>query len=221
MNTTLLPHLENKVLIFPLFLSLVLFIGNLKPKISSGTVLKIEKYIWDQKPMRFHYGFSTEVLDDWSYTRIAPEVMSPSLLYWPTTPKGDVGSMAVDAEPSQQYSITFCCSVTESRRGVWQNSIWHGSVDEVKVCHWIPAWGKNVTCWHSLILAGHFWRPNSRCELSEAVSVVFQGWWQWHDSLATFQIAMQIFTSVACRLLFIASKSTELMVVIKLKNGVL
>ena len=60
----------------------------------------------------------------------------------------DVGCLAVEVEPSHQYSIPFCCHVTDGSRGaVWHNGIWCGSVCERKVCHWIsPRWKK----WHSL-----------------------------------------------------------------------
>ena len=48
----------------------------------------------------------------------------------------DVGGMAVEAEPSHQYPITCCCCVTDGSRGaVWQNGVWHRSMDEAKVCH--------------------------------------------------------------------------------------
>ena len=54
-----------------------------------------------------------------------------------------VGDMAVKVEPSHQYSITFCCHVTDDSRGaVWQNGVWHGSAYEAKVCNWIPPCGK-------------------------------------------------------------------------------
>ena len=51
----------------------------------------------------------------------------------------DAGGMAVEVEPSHQYSITCYCHVTDGSRGaVWQIGIWHGNVYEAKVCHWIP-----------------------------------------------------------------------------------
>jgi len=62
----------------------------------------------------------------------------------------------------------------------WQQrgilTIWHGSVDEAKVCHWIPSCGKNVT-WLHLTFAEHWWRPNSGCKHCEVVGGVFQQWW--------------------------------------------
>ena len=36
-------------------------------------------------------------------------IMLPTLLWWPTMSEADVGSMAVEAELSHQYSIIFCC----------------------------------------------------------------------------------------------------------------
>ena len=39
--------------------------------------------------------------------RVAPKVLPPILLYWPTVSDADVGVMAVEIEPSHQYSITF------------------------------------------------------------------------------------------------------------------
>ena len=88
--------------------------------------------------------------------------------------------MAVEAEPSQQYSVVFCCHVTDGSRGaVWQNGIWYGSAYEADVCHWISPCGRNGTHWHSLTLAECFWRSNSGYECSEMVGGVFQQWQQW------------------------------------------
>ena len=54
------------------------------------------------------------------YVRAALEVMPPILLSWPTMSELDVGEMAVEAEPSHQYSITFCCYITDGIRGAAQ-----------------------------------------------------------------------------------------------------
>ena len=55
--------------------------------------------------------------------RAALKAMLPVLLSWPTTSDADVGGMAVEAEPSQQHSITFYCYVTDGSKGtVGQNS---------------------------------------------------------------------------------------------------
>ena len=57
----------------------------------------------------------------------APKVMLPVLLCWFTMPEADFGGMAVEAEPSQQYSITCCCHVIDGSRGaVWHSGVWHG-----------------------------------------------------------------------------------------------
>ena len=92
----------------------------------------------------------------------------------------DVGSTAVEVEPSHHYSITCCCHMTDgSRRAVWQNGVWDESAYEAKMWHWIPPWRKNGTHWHSSTLAEGLWSPNSGCEHSEAVGGAFQQWWQW------------------------------------------
>jgi len=97
-------------------------------------------------------------------TKVAPKLMTPILLCWPTTTEADVGDMAVEVEPSLQYSVKFCCRATDDSRGaVWQNCIWHGSVYEAKVCNWIPPCGKNWTQWHSSTHSERLRRPNSGC----------------------------------------------------------
>ena len=63
--------------------------------------------------------------------------------------------MAVEVEPSCQYSVKFCCRVTyDSRGAVWQNGVWHGNAYEAKVCNCIPPCGKKLhpmtfidACW--------------------------------------------------------------------------
>ena len=77
----------------------------------------------------------------------------------------DVGGMAVDAEPSRQYSIAFCWHVADGSRGaIWRNA---SDAYDPKVCHWILPYRKNDTHWHSSTFAEYLWRPNSRCERSE------------------------------------------------------
>ena len=43
--------------------------------------------------------------------------MPSILLCWPTTSEADGGGMAVEAEHSHHYSMTFCCCVTDGSRG--------------------------------------------------------------------------------------------------------
>jgi len=51
------------------------------------------------------------------YVRVTLKLMPPSLLCWPTTSEVDVGDIAVEVEPSCQYSVKFCCRVTDDSRG--------------------------------------------------------------------------------------------------------
>jgi hypothetical protein len=50
------------------------------------------------------------------YKTAAPKVMPPILLCWPTTSEANV-DMAVELEPSRQYSVKFCCRATDDSRG--------------------------------------------------------------------------------------------------------
>ena len=107
------------------------------------------------------------------FTRVAPKVMPPILLCWPTVSDAYVGGMAVGTESSQKYSITFCCCVTDGSRGtVWHNGTWHGSVDEAKVWNWILCEKKIIYC-HLSVLIERFWRQDSGCENSEVVGGAF------------------------------------------------
>ena len=129
---------------------------------------------------------------------------------------------AGETEPSSQPPITFCSHVTDVSRGaVWQNDSWHGSVYETKMCNGISPCRKTCTYWHSLMLAEHLWRPNSGCEHSEEVGGVFQQRWEWHERQAIFHVAIQAYTSIACKLLFITGENAYLMVVSMLENSVL
>ena len=49
--------------------------------------------------------------------RVALKLMPPVLLCWPITLEADVGDMAVEVEPSCQYSVNFCCHATDDSRG--------------------------------------------------------------------------------------------------------
>ena len=119
-------------------------------------------------------------------TMAAPKIMPFILLCWPVMSEVDGGGTAAEVEPSHQYSVTFCCCVTDgSREAVWQNCIWHGSVDETKVHHWIPPYKKTSSLWHSQIPAEWLWRPNRGCEHSTVVSGTFQQWQQQVTSTGT------------------------------------
>jgi len=45
-----------------------------------------------------------------------PKVTPPISFSWPMTSEEDVGGMAVEVEPSHQYSVT-CCCMTDGSRG--------------------------------------------------------------------------------------------------------
>ena len=144
------------------------------------------------------------------------KVMPPILWCCPTISEVDVGGMAVEVEPSYQYSIIFCCYVTDGSRGAaWQNGIWHGSAyKSVKLNS--SMWKK----WHPLTFTDACW---TFMETKQWM------WAQWGvgvhfssgDSDSGSPPLLQIFTSPACRLLFIAGENAELMVVAVLKMSVL
>ena len=69
------------------------------------------------------------------YMHADPKVMPPFLLPWPIMSEVDVSGMAVEVEPSHQYSFTFSDLWQMAAGGVWQNDIWHGSTYEAKVSH--------------------------------------------------------------------------------------
>ena len=51
------------------------------------------------------------------YTRAVPKLMPPILLCWLTTSEANIVDMAVEVEPSRQYSVKFCCRATDDSRG--------------------------------------------------------------------------------------------------------
>ena len=69
---------------------------------------------------------------------------------------------------NHSHSMLLLCDSWQ-QRGTLINDVWHGSVYEAKVCHWIPPCGKIGTHWHSLTLAECLWRSKSGCEHSEVV----------------------------------------------------
>jgi len=113
-------------------------------------------------------------------TRAVLKAMPSILWCWPMISEADFCGMAEGDEPSHHYPVKCCCHVTDGSRGaIWQNSIWYGSVDVAKVCHWILPCGKNGTHWHSLIPTEHLWRPYSGCEHSESMGGAVQQRWQY------------------------------------------
>ena len=101
----------------------------------------------------------------------ALKVMPPLLLCWSMKSEADACSMAVEAEPSCQYAVQFCCHATVGSRGsVWQNGVWQGHVSETKVIEFLLAEKKIYNHLHSSTLAECLWKWNSECEHIKAVS---------------------------------------------------
>ena len=54
--------------------------------------------------------------------------MTPMLLCWPAASEAEVDGMAIEVEPSLQYSVKFCCRVIDGSRGpIRLDGIRHGS----------------------------------------------------------------------------------------------
>ena len=51
------------------------------------------------------------------FTRAVPKLMPTILLCWLTTSEANIVDMAVEVEPSRQYSVKFCCRATDDSRG--------------------------------------------------------------------------------------------------------
>ena len=78
----------------------------------------ISSFVFDQGYMQFYICMVC--------TRAALKVMPPVSLCWSTIAEAGFAGMMVVVEPSQQYSIKFCCQVSN----VWQNGVWHESTYE-------------------------------------------------------------------------------------------
>ena len=143
------------------------------------------------------------------YSRMAPKVMHPIILCWSTRSVVYGGCMAVEAKLSHQYSVTFCCYMRDGSRGaVWQNSIWHGSVYEARgVTEFLHA---------EKLLSIYGDQTVGVRTVRQRVLHFSSG----NNDIGS-PLVVQILTSTACRLLFIAGENAELMVVTTLKNSVL
>ena len=107
--------------------------------------------------------------------KVAPKTMPPNLLCRSMTSEVDVGCVTVEVESSHQYSIVFCCCVTDGSRGaVWQNNIWCRSAYEAEVWNWISSWRENGIHCHPSTFAECLWR--------QTVDVCTVRWWVVHFS---------------------------------------
>jgi len=55
-------------------------------------------------------------------TSVAPKVIPPVLISWPSKSEADADGMAVEDEPSRQYPVTVCCHATDGRMHLTK---WH------------------------------------------------------------------------------------------------
>lgn len=104
------------------------------------------------------------------HTKVALKVMHSILKHWFTMSEADIGSTAVEGEPSCQQPI-FALPWYSKQSG---KISWHERVCEVEVYHWIPSCLKNCTHCHSSTLAEHLRRPNN----VRVSGNVFQQWWK-------------------------------------------
>ena len=128
--------------------------------------------------------------------RAAPKVISRILLRWTMRSEADVADTAVEAEPSQQYSIMFCCHVTDGS-GVLTKYV---SDMELRMKKRYATEFLHVEKIAPIDIHRHLLKSKSECECSEALRGAFQ-----HSDSESPPL-VQIFMSVACRVLFIAGK---------------
>ena len=125
--------------------------------------------------------------------------------------EADAGSMAVEVEPSHQYSISCCCHVTDGSRGAaWQNGIWQRSADEARGVSVNYSTWKKMACTvihqHLLNIYGDQTADVSTVRTwmvhlsNDAITAAVE---QWSPS------QVQIFISMACRFLFNAGKKAN------------
>ena len=65
---------------------------------------------------KVHSNFNWYVTESKDYMMVAPKLMPPVLFCWHTTSKADAGVMAVEVEPSHQYSIPSCCCAADGSK---------------------------------------------------------------------------------------------------------
>ena len=141
--------------------------------------------------------------------RVALKIMPPILSCLPTILEVDGSGVAVSAEPSHQYFVTFCCHVTDGIRGtVWLNAIWQGGICETKACNWLHPCRKTCTTGLHQHLQNIYGEHCGQCS-------VWTPLWTPHmvecfssgDSGNGSPPLAQIFTSTVCRLLFISCEN--------------
>ena len=108
------------------------------------------------------------------------------------------GSRGCTFPPIFHYMLLLC------DRWQQRGSLWHGSVDEAKVCHWIPPYGKNGTHWHSFLLnvygvqtvsvsTGRQWVGHFSCADSNSGHLCqCRFLWAWHGGSYSLLVKIQL-----------------------------
>ena len=154
----------------------------------------------------------------YSCTKAALEGMPPILWCWPTTSEADFGygSRRWTCPPLLHYILLPC--------GRWQ---YRGNLIEWRLT-WNCVWSKGVKLNSSMQKKLHPLTFMVTCWMF--MEIKWWMWAQWGDGWCHFSSGdnnsgspslVQIFTSTACRLLFIAAENAGLMVVTMLENRVL
>jgi len=110
--------------------------------------------------------------------RAALKVMHPILSCWLMLSEVNVSGMAEEVEPSCQYSVTFCCCMTDgSRRAVWQDGVWRRNAYEAKMWNNSSMWKK----WHTVTFIDACWmfmETKMWMWAQWGGGGAFQQWWQ-------------------------------------------
>ena len=135
--------------------------------------------------------------------RVALKVMPLILLCWPTISKVDVSGMAVEVKPSHQYSITFCCCLTDGSltKGsltwecIWSNNVELNSSTQKKK-KWHPLTFID-TGWMLMETKQWLWAPwgGEWCTSATEIKTVDQLCWfrvlqAWHEGFCSLEVKM-------------------------------
>ena len=146
------------------------------------------------------------------FMRVALKTVPPILLCWSITSEADVGGVAVEAEPSHQYSVICCCHLTDGSRGVdLQNGIWffhlhmkqRGAIELFHTEKMAPTDTTINSCWKFMETKQWMWAQRSGRWYVSGVATSDRG----------SPLLVQVLMSMAHRLLIIAVENAQLMMV--------
>ena len=153
------------------------------------------------------------------YTRSAPKIMPPILLFW------WIDGCWWYVSTVWTFLPIFCYILLLQDRQQQRGSLTEWCLT------WKGEWSKGVELnssmwekWHPLMFTDIYWtfmETNQWMWAQWGVGGAFQHWQKGCERQATFQMAMQIFMTAACWLLFIAGENEGLMVMTTLKKRVL